>query len=68
MSKVLWGIHCDEWSIDFVRDGFISLGWEEVGDLARFGGNRDALKAELAAKYPSAKPGALPIWAGASSS
>jgi restriction system protein len=60
----LWGIHNDEFSIDFVSDGVISLGWDLVPDLRRFKGDREALKKELAASYPTAKPGAIPIWSG----
>lgn len=63
-EKRLWGIHCDEWTVDFVRDEFISLGWDEIGDLKQFSADREKLKADLAAKYPSAKPGAFPVWAG----
>lgn len=60
----LWGIHCDEYSIDFIRDGFVSVGWDLIGDLQTFAGERSALKQELAAKYPTAKAGAIPVWAG----
>jgi restriction system protein len=63
-ERRLWGIHCDEWTVDFVRDGFISLAWDEIRDLSAFGADREALKAELASAYPSAKPGAFPVWAG----
>jgi restriction system protein len=63
-ERKLWGIHNDDYSIDFIADGVISLAWEVVGDLKRFGGDREALKRELAVKYPTAKTGAIPIWAG----
>lgn len=30
---VLWGIHNDQSSLDLVEEGFISIGWEQLGDL-----------------------------------
>jgi restriction system protein len=61
----LWGIHNNnEPSIEFVRDGFISVGWDDVGDIRRFGNDREALKAEVATRFPTARPGAIPVWAG----
>lgn len=61
---VLWGIHNNEKSLDLVADGFISIGWEELGDLASATSTREELKQRLARAYPSAKPGAIPVWAG----
>src|SRR4051812_43661033 len=46
------------------RGWFVSIGWEELGDLRAIGPDRDALKLRLAATYPAAKPGAIPVWAG----
>src|SRR3712207_6405346 len=60
----LWGIHCDESTVDFVRDGFISVGWDRIGDLRTFASDRERLTVELAEKYPAAKHGALPVSAG----
>jgi restriction system protein len=60
----LWGIHNDQPSLDLVEGGFVSIGWEELGDLREIGPERDALKLRLAATYPTAKPGAIPVWAG----
>jgi restriction system protein len=60
----LWGIHNDQPSLDLVEGGFVSIGWEELGDLRTIGPDRDALKLRLAATYPTAKPGAIPVWAG----
>jgi restriction system protein len=60
----LWGIHNDQPTLDLIEGGFVSVGWEELGDLRKIGPDRDALKLRLAATYPSAKPGAIPVWAG----
>ena len=44
MADKLWGIHNDEYSIDFVRDRFVSVGWDAIGDLRTFREDKDALK------------------------
>lgn len=61
---MLWGIHNNEKTLDLIDGGFVSIGWEELGDLGQGLIDRDDLKARLAATYPSAKPGAIPVWAG----
>ena len=61
---VLWGIHNDQPSLDLLEGGFISIGWDELGDLTILPRDRDALKLRLAAAYPDAKPRAIAVWAG----
>ncbi|MFI8567709.1 restriction endonuclease [Rhodococcus sp. NPDC078407] len=60
----VWGLHNDESSLNLLEGGFVSIGWDEVGDLALIGPDRDALKIAIASAYPLAKPGAVPVWAG----
>jgi restriction system protein len=60
----MWGIHNDKPQFDFVGDGYISLGWSAIGDLRDVGNDKEAMKATVAAAYPDAKPGAIPVWAG----
>lgn len=60
----LWGIHNDQSSLDLVEGGFISIGWDELGDLSGMEIDREMLKLQLAETYPAAKPGAIPVWAG----
>lgn len=60
----LWGIHNDQPALDLVQGKFISIGWEEMGDLRAIDHDRETLKLRLAATYPTAKPGAIPVWAG----
>lgn len=60
----IWGIHNDQSTLDLVSGGFISIGWEELGDLTAVSIDRQSLKERLAATYPTAKPGAIPVWAG----
>lgn len=61
---VIWGIHNDQSALDLVNDRFISVGWEELGDLSAVVTDRESLKLRIAETYPSAKPGAIPVWAG----
>ena len=62
--QAVWGIHNDQSSLDLVSGGFISIGWEELGDLSNTPADREALKQRLTQAYPNEKPGAIPIWAG----
>ena len=61
---MLWGIHNDQPTLHLIEGGFVSVGWEELGDLRDVTPDRETLKARLAAAYPAAKPGAIPVWAG----
>ena len=60
----IWGIHNDEPELDLLGEGFVSVGWDEIGDLRDCGNDKDALKQLLVARYPQAKAGAIPVWAG----
>lgn len=61
----LWGIHMPiEVGSKPQEEGFIGLGWPEVGDAGRIPKDRDLFKQELASAYPDAKRGAIPVWAG----
>lgn len=61
----MWGIHNDTLPAEELIDGgFISIGYEAMGDLRRVGNDQQAMKEEVEAKYPSIKAGAIPVWAG----
>ena len=60
----MWGIHNDALGHELVDQGFISVGWDEIGDLRQIGDDRERVKAALAVAYPEAKPGAIPVWGG----
>lgn len=59
----LWGIHNDT-HLDLLGGGFISIGWDDMGDLRLVGNDRESMKRRLAEVLPEAKPGAIPVWAG----
>jgi restriction system protein len=60
----LWGIHNDHPELGLVEHGFVSIGWDQLGDLARLDANREAFKAAVREAYPDHKEGAIPIAAG----
>lgn len=60
----MWGIHNDHFGHELVEDGFVSIGWEGVGDVTRIGNDPAQLRAAVATANPTAKPGAIPVWAG----
>lgn len=60
----MWGVHNDQPQLDLVDNGFVSIGWIEMGDLSALGNDKDAMKAKVAATYPDIKPGAIPGTAG----
>ncbi len=60
----VWGIHNDRPELDLVGNGFVGIGWPEMGDLTDIGPDKDELKKRVAEAYPDAKPGAIPVWAG----
>jgi len=48
----------------FLRDGYLAIGWPEVGDLSILVKERKAFSAAVAGAYPNARPGAIPGYAG----
>lgn len=60
----MWGVHNDQPQLDLVANGFVSIGWFEMGDLSAIGNDKDAMKAKVASAYPDIKPGAVPGTAG----
>jgi restriction system protein len=63
MSSV-WGVHNDTLTTELVDQGFVSIAWDELGDLRAIAPGRDALKVVLAETYPEGKPLAIAGWAG----
>jgi len=63
-DPVLWGIHaraeCDSL---FLNDGYVAIGWHELGDPRAFG-DREKLKAGLQEALRDEKAGAVRGWAG----
>ena len=64
MRRNVWGIHNDTLTTELVDEGFISIGWGEVGDLRKVSRGREGFKAKLSEIRPNAKPRAIAGWAG----
>jgi restriction system protein len=64
VTQRLWGIHNDHPELGLVEAGFVSVGWDELGDLGNLEASRDAFKSALRAAYPEYKEGAVPVAAG----
>jgi hypothetical protein len=62
--SAMWGVQNDHPELGLIEKGFISIGWDDVGDLKALGVDKEALKQKLATSRPEAKPGATPVWAG----
>jgi len=60
----VWGVHNDHPELDLIGNGFVGIGWDDIGDLTSIGSDKEALKQRIAETRPEAKPGAIPVWAG----
>lgn len=52
----MWGVRNDTLSTELLDEGFISIGWDELGDLRQIGLTRDALKAAITRAHPDDRP------------
>ena len=60
----VWGMHMGEHAgTRPVENGYVAIGWEELGDLRRYP-DREAFKVALAEHYPDRKARSRPIEAG----
>jgi len=59
-----WGIHNDTLTTELTDGQFVSIGWDQLGDLRHLGETREAIKARLAQTSPDRKPMAIASWAG----
>ena len=67
LDPTMWGVHAgatgDAHTL-FLKKGVIALGWGAMPDLSTLPPTREAYKEALRVRYPDAKPGAIPVWAG----
>lgn len=59
-----WGIHNDTLADELLEGGFVSIGWDELGDLRGIPNGREGFKEALDLAYPNKKPRAIAGWAG----
>lgn len=60
----IWGVHNNTLTTELVDEGFISLGWDDLGDLRSISAGREGLKNALAEAEPDAKPRSIAGQAG----
>lgn len=60
----IWGLHNDHPELDLIGNGFVAIGWDDIGDLSEISSDKEMLKQRIAEARPDAKPGAIPVWAG----
>lgn len=64
-EKTIWGIHMARLhGTKPIDQGFVCIGWAQVGNLESLKNNRDAFKKAVATAYPDKKAGAIPVHAG----
>ncbi len=63
MSTV-WVVRNDALGDELFEGGFISIGWDCVGDLQQIDPDTAQITTLLQQGYPNAKQGAFPVWAG----
>lgn len=60
----IWGIHNDSLTTELLDQGFVSIGWDALGDLSKIRDGREGLKRALEATEPDAKPRSIAGQAG----
>lgn len=64
MGTHIWGLHNNALKEELLEQGFVSIGWDELGDLKALEGSREAIKAELARLHPEDSAGRISTHAG----
>ena len=61
----VWGFHMGvRHGADPIANGYITLGWPELGNLSKIGAKREAFKSAYGLAIPHAKQGTIPVSAG----
>lgn len=64
-ENTIWGIHIRrDHALAPIEQGYVAIGWREMGDLSLIKPTRDAFKAEYERAYPDAGPGRVRTSAG----
>lgn len=67
MSKppTIWCIHMGRhFGTDPIDQGFVAIGWPDIGDPRGFAVSRKPFKAALRKAHPGESEGKIPVWAG----
>ena len=64
-EETIWGVHMAlEHGLRPKEQGYVGIGWTDLGDLSRLNPTREAYKAAYRKVYPDAKPGNVAVSAG----
>lgn len=64
-ALIAWGVHMPEWvGDDPIDQGYVAIGWPELGDVFAMPADRNTYKEALKEAYPDKKAGAIPVDAG----
>lgn len=64
-EQLIWGLHMQrEHGLEPIENGYVAIGWKELGDLSEIAPNREAFKAAYERAYPLAGPGNVRTSAG----
>ena len=63
-ERRVWAVHMVRLGLDPVENGYVGIGWMQLGDLAAIPPNRAAFRAAHAAAIPDASEGATRLEAG----
>ncbi|WP_216404698.1 hypothetical protein [Arcanobacterium phocae] len=63
-NQQLWGIHNDTLFDKLIEEGFISIGWEKIGDLRFIANDQVKMREAIKRAFSAEKPSAFPLWAG----
>lgn len=64
-ERTIWGIHMRrDHALAPIEQGYVAIGWHEMGDLSLIKPTRDAFKAAYERAYPDAGPGKVRTSAG----
>lgn len=64
-KPVVWGVHMGlQHGAAPIDQGYVAIGWPEVGDLTTLRPDREAFKKRVAEAFPDVKPGSIPVQAG----
>lgn len=61
----MWGIHMfQQIGPVAISEGYVALGWHELGDLSPIAADRESFKSRYREAYPAANPNSIPVSAG----
>ena len=64
-EKPIWGFHMAAHHGEApIKEGYVAIGWPELGDPSKLAADRDAFKARYSAQNPAAPAGAVRVAAG----